>query len=45
MVLDWLMLILTNAHIKILTSMGGLEKAWRLIEQKIVIQIDPNILH
>jgi hypothetical protein len=29
---------------QILTSMGGLEKAWRLIEQKIVFQINPNKL-
>ncbi len=28
----------------ILTSMGGLKKAWKLAKQKIVIQINPNKL-
>jgi len=34
--------ILTHAHIKILTSMGGLKKARGLTKQEIVIQINPN---
>jgi len=42
MVLDWPMSILTHAHIKILTSMGGLKKARGLTKQEIVIQVNPN---